>query len=178
VDVTTITTTADEWQYDLSYEIMAVKHMWKDDSSNLVRVSPTDLIQLHRGDSTADGSSTRWALVGTNQILLWPTPDDEYDINLIYVPRPTEMSYDTHDPSDQTYGGVPVEYHKAIELYALAEAADYDDDQSSAVGLAYRQRYEEEIVRIKGAVSRKGGQLPPVRLRRSRGFRSREDIYP
>ena len=179
VDVTTLTTTADEWRYDLSYSVMAIKHIWVEGSDSMVRVSPSEIIDYHRADASTDGSVTRWALLGTNQLLLWPTPSTEYDISLIYVPAPSALTFDTHDPSDQAYGGVPTEYHKAIEMYALAEAADYDDDQSSAVGLAYRQRYEEEIMRIKAAVNRKGGPLPPVTLNRRRyRVRSREDIYP
>jgi hypothetical protein len=104
--------------------------------------------------------------VGTNQILLWPTPDEEYDISIIYIPRPTELTFDSHDPSDPTYGGVPVEYHKAIEMYALAEAADLDDDASSRMGMDYRARYLEEVQNINRVLNRKGGPMPPARLNR------------
>jgi hypothetical protein len=79
------------------------------------------------------------------------------------------MSFTTHDPSTDTYGGIPVEFHPAIRLWALAEAADYDDDESSEKGETYRRRFEEYLrVSLRRRVNGKGGALAPARLARSK----------
>ena len=180
VGTSTITTTASEWQYDLSYAVMAITQIWRDGETNpMIRVTPEEIIELRRSSSgTSDATTLRWALQGTNMILLWPTPTAAFDINLIYVPRPTELSFDTHDPSTSTYGGVPVEYHKAIEMYALAEAADWDDDASSQAGLTYRARFEDELRNVRAGTNRKGGRLPQARVGRRRFGARDNDTYP
>ena len=73
------------------------------------------------------------------------------------MPRPTALSATADVPSD-----VPAEFHKAIEFYALREAADYDDDQSSYLGRYYDQQYTAWITRIKKAIWQKGGSKLPV----------------
>lgn len=179
VATSTIDTTADEWQYDLSYAVMAIVQIWRDgETYPMVRVTPEEIIDLRRSSSaTSDATVLRWALQGTNMVLLWPTPTAAYSINLLYVPRPTELSFDTHDPSTATYGGVPVEYHKAIEMYALAEAADWDDDTSSQSGIAYRARFEDELAKVKSGTAWKGGRMPRARVGR-RQVRYNSDVYP
>jgi hypothetical protein len=105
--------------------------------------------------------------------MVWPTPASSSSLTIYYVPEPTEMSSSTHDPSISTYGGIPTEHHKAIELYMLSECGDYDDDQTSAQGARYAQLYETEVLKIKRAQKFKGGRrLPPARP----GSRSRARI--
>lgn len=168
-----VQTTADEWQYDMSSNIMAITLLWRDgEASETVRVSPDEIIELRRANgTTTDASSLRWALAGTNMLLLWPTPSAEYDIDFLYVPRPTEMSFETHDPSETTYGGVPVEYHKAIELWALANASDHEHEGGTQRGVNYLAQFDEYLKRtVRPSVNRKGGRLAPVRVGRRGNF--------
>ncbi len=177
VQASTLTTTVDEYQYDLSYTVMAIKEMWRD-GELMVRMSP-DEIQGYRR-SAGSGSITRWSLIGSNMLYFWPTPTTAYDINIVYVPRPTELSFETHDPSSPTYGGIPIEYHKAIELWALSNASDHEHEQGTQRGVNYLAQFDEYIKRvIKPAQARKGGILPRSRVgaRRANDY-SRNDRYP
>ncbi|MBA2707090.1 MAG: hypothetical protein H0U59_04715 [Gemmatimonadaceae bacterium] len=174
----TVTTTANEWQYDLSSNIMAIVSIWRDgQDAPMVRMQPEE-IQNYRS-SSGSGSITRWATSGTNMLLFWPTPTAEYTINLIYVPRPTELSFDTHDPSSATYGGVPVEFHKAIELWALSNASDHEHEQGTQRGVSYLAQFDEYIKRVvKPALARKWGVQPRSRIGRRRYTAWDNDRYP
>ena len=173
-----VTTTADEWQYDLSQNIMAIVSMWRDGEYNpMVRMTPTDIQGFRR--SSGSGSTLRWATAGTNMLLLWPTPTSEFTIDFLYVPRPTEMSFDSHDPSNPTYGGVPIEYHKAIELWALANASDHEHEQGTQRGVNYLAQFDEYVKRVvKPAVARKWGPLSPAKIGRGRTHGFDNDRYP
>lgn len=176
-----VQTTADEWQYDLSTNIMHITLIWRDgETEPMIRVSPEELIELRRSNGTAtDAATLRWALAGTNMLLLWPTPTAVYDIDFVYVPRPSEMSDNSHDPSSATYGGIPVEYHKAIELWALANASDHEHEGGTQRGVNYLAQFDEYLKRVvRPGVNRKGGQLPPVRVGRRSSFRHDNDRYP
>lgn len=177
---TEITTTADEWQYDLSYSVMQIKHIWRDgETSPMSRVTPDEIIELRRANSSdSDSTTLRWALLGANMLLLWPTPTSAYDINLLYVPRPTEMGANEHDPSAGTYGGIPVEYHKAIELWALSNASDHEHEGRTQSGQKYLLEFEAYIARIQAGVNRKGGALPRAKVGRRSPRVEANGIYP
>lgn len=161
VATSVLSTTADEWQYDLAYAVMAIKYLWRDGSTEkMIRVDSEQIVEMRESaNQDVPGTVIQWAMLGGNQVLVWPTPTEEYQMNIIYVPRPTELSFDTHDPQDPTYGGVPIEYHKAIEYFALAEAADYDDDAGTAQGDRYKALYEAEIRRVKTSLDGKSGRM-------------------
>jgi hypothetical protein len=176
-----VQTTADEWQYDLSNNIMVIKVLWRDgETSQSIRVNPEEIIELRRanGDGVA-ASNMRWALSGTNMLLIWPTPTEEYDIDFLYVPLPTELSFETHDPSEATYGGVPVAFHKAIELFALANASDHEHEGRSDQGIKYLAQFDEYMRRtVVPAMNRKGGPLPRVRVGRYNSISYDNGRYP
>lgn len=168
VATATMDTTADEWQYDLSSTIMVIKELYRDgDNQQMIRVTPQDILDYRRLSQSADSAVVRWAVQGANMLMLWPTPTEAYTLNMVFVPRPTEMSFDTHNPSDATYGGIPTEFHSAIRLWALAEAADYDDDSTSGYGRNYRQEFDQYM---RGFVipklNKRAGALPAARLKR------------
>lgn len=175
-----VTTTADEWEYDLSSNIMVIKNIWRDgESDRMVRVTPEEILEFRRTNGTGTASTLRWALGGTNMLMLWPTPTEEYTIDLIYVPRPAEMSDDGHDPSNPTYGGVPVEFHKAIELWILFNASDHEHEQGTQRGVNYLAQFDEYLKRVVlPAMNRKGGPLPRARVGRTRPLSFDNGRYP
>lgn len=177
-----VTTTADEWQYDLSSNVMVIKMIWRDgETAPMVRVTPEEILELRRTSSATDDDVLRWAIVGTNMLMFWPTPSEAYDIQFVYVPRPTEMSSAEHDPSNPIYGGIPTEYHKAIELFALANASDHEHEQGTDRGLRYLAQFDEYVKRsVLPGVNRKGGgSMPRARVgRRVRPIGSRNDTWP
>lgn len=181
VAATVVTTTADEWQYDLSSNVMVIKNIWRDgEDSPMIRVDPEEILELRRANGAGTSvSNLRWAMSGTNMLLFWPTPTEEYDISLIYVPRPSEMAAEEHDPANPTYGGVPVEYQKAIELWALMNASDHEHEGRTKSGLDYLQQFEAYLGRVvRPGVNRKGGRLPRARVGRGPMIRAKNDIYP
>jgi len=170
VEQGSLTTTASTWQYELDTDFLAIEEMYREESDGAVqlarRETAVEIIDRHRGSNTsADSTLTYYATAGSNLLLVWPTPASAYTLKLLYVPRPTELSSSNHDPSDATYGRIPAEFHKLIELWTLAEAADYDDDAGSQHGDRYRFQFEEGIKRMRAAIRGKGGKrLAPARL--------------
>lgn len=177
--VTTITTAADDWQYELAAATMAIKQIWRDgETSPMIRVTPEEIIEFRRANAGTNVSSLRWALEGANLLLLWPTPSSIYTIDVIHVPKPTEMTATTHDPSSATYGGIPVEYHKAIELWALANASDHEHEGRTQQGLNYLSQFESYIRTILRSVNRKGGSPARARIGRRPIVSFDNDTYP
>lgn len=183
--------TANTGDYTLPTGILSVRaFQWANaggSSGVPERVSVDEILRLR---SWADGSSstlpaTYYAVAGTNLLMVYPTPSSADTITVYYVPRPTAMSSASHDPSNATYGGVPAEFHPAVEKYALWHLASMDDDQTSGQGERYRIEYEGDngrgglIARMRGQILRHGGrpgraQFAPSRRR----LGGRNDVYP
>lgn len=178
-----LTLTTDTWKYDLPTSMLQLREVYSDSSTGSVqleRVSTENLLSLRRAaDTTSDPSVMRYAVEGSNLFMVWPTPSSAAVLDVFYVPKPTEMSSGSHDPSNATYGGVPSEFHHAILLYALAQMADQEDDGSSKMGDKYMMEFEQEIRRVKAHVNRKGGRLAPARVKRRFGYVRRDpSVYP
>lgn len=152
--------TADVADYELSSTILAIHNITDSDGIPLQRVTEEEINQYRRASASAT-SVMRYAVSGSNLLMLWPTPSTAATLSIYYVPRPTAMSSGTHDPSDTTYGGIPAEWHKALEFYALWQAADYDDDVTSAQGDRYYGQYQLWINKIRKHTRLKGGRRQP-----------------
>lgn len=175
-----VTTTADEWRYDLPTVAMDIIEVWlEDDGGNTVpfeRTSSRHIIRLRAAlETDISGPMRYWATEGSNLIMFWPTPTSVETINLLYVPRPTAMTTGSDSPS-----GVPAEFHKALEIYALWQAGDADDSASSKKGEYYRQLYEGPdgsggwLDRIRTHMRRRGGRrLAPIDFSRGVAVGSR-----
>jgi hypothetical protein len=127
--------------------------------TRLARKSPHE-IQAMRLGSAIPATSTPdcYALEGATLLLIHPLPSEASTLAIYYVPQPTPLSNPADDPSAGAFGGIPPEYHKAVEYYALIEAADYDDDSSSAVGQLYQQRYTDRVRDFRKRQFYKGGR--------------------
>lgn len=145
------------------------------------RVSPEEILRLRASASSVSSAypAAVYAVAGSNLLMVWPTPSSADTVTAVYVPRPTEMTADAHDPSNVTYGGIPAEYHDAIEFHAMWRLGSYADDQSSAQGERYRQLYDNEVKEIRKAVRAHGGRPGRAVLHPSRRrLPSRNDVYP
>jgi len=122
----------------------------------------------------------RYAVLGMNMLVIWPTPTTAAQLDVWYVPRPTAMSSGTHDPSVATYGKIPKEFHRAIEFYVLAKAAEYTNDKPSGMGQSYWAQYEAFIHRTAlPAQNRMGGRPPRARVGiRPQRNQGANDVYP
>lgn len=130
----------------------------------LQHASPDEIIQRRVAtQGTAVGPARFYALNGADVLMLWPTPSTGDSLTFYYVPRPTALSGPSDNPSSASLGGIPSEWHNAIEWFALWQGADYMDDDSSKQGERYRAYYEASIKQIKKERSRKGGRnLGPI----------------
>lgn len=124
----------------------------------LERVPPDYILQARQGAVVAASPLKWYALNGANMIMLHPAPSGTDTITIYYVPRPTVMAAGANDPSQIAYGGIPSEWHKAIEFYALWQGGDYSDDETSQAGATYFQEYQAWIRRIRQQRDRRGGR--------------------
>lgn len=130
-----------------------------------LEVTTIDEILAMRRTTTANVSPAQfYAVAGSDMLLVYPAPATADTLTIYYVPRPTTLSAGSDTPSE-----IPSEFHKAVEFYALREAADYSDDSTSQGGMAYQQLYEQWIKRIKKWVWLKGNhRMPRATVRRNR----------
>lgn len=162
VNCADLTTTANEWKYTLPTSILSLLDLTYQASSSsttsaLERTTPAEILRLRQQGAT-NSTPSYYALAGNDLLMLYPTPSSVDTIELLYVPRPAAMAATADSPSAETYGGIPSEYHKAIECYALWQAGDYSDDASSNIGSEYRRTYLELIREFKRAIRKKGGR--------------------
>jgi hypothetical protein len=165
--------TASEGDYDLQkaadpgLAYLAIDRFVDSNNRPLLRIERDELFELRRASATASSGQRRYALSGANMLHIWPAPGSAETLTVWYVPRPTEMTTSGHDPSDPTYGGIPAEYHEALEFYALWRLASYDDDISSNQGDRYFGQYQVWLAKIKKGMHRKGGpRMPKANLGR------------
>lgn len=113
-------------------------------------------------------------------LMLYPVPAATDTLTIYYIPVPSAMSASGDDPSTASLGGIPAQLHPAIEFYACARAASYDDDQSSAQGQRYLDRYQNEIRRYRLLMKRRGGRRMPRAQVGRPGTRIHHtnDVYP
>lgn len=130
-----------------------------------LEVVSVDEILAMRRTTTANVSPAQfYAVGGSDLLMIYPTPASADTLNIYYVPRPAVLSASASSPDE-----IPAEFHKAVEFYALREAADATDDQSSQDGLAYQQLYEQWVRRVNKWVALKAHhRMPHATVSRSR----------
>lgn len=108
-------------------------------------------------------ASDQYALMGFDQLLLGQAITSGDVITVQHVPKPTAMSNDSHDPSNETYGGIPVQFHRAILDYMCWHGAVKEGSLGQAE--QYRILYEgkdslggpgSDLGRIKAATNMRG----------------------
>lgn len=178
-----VATIADTWKYRMPTSVLAFKRLLTADSSSedqeAIQVAESELFDLRRSQLAVATTSTRmrYALMGADLLLVWPTPTAAGTIDAFYVPYPTAMSSGSHDPATETYGGIQAQYHPAIYLWALAQAADREQHTTSQAGLKYRAEFDDYIKRIRIDLNRRKGPLPRARIGNRRALvPSRNDI--
>lgn len=121
-----------------------------------IRTTADEILRMRA--ATSSGSTRYYALQGNDLLMFYPDLAESDVVTVYYVPKPTEMSSGSHDPATDTYGGIPLEYHSALEEYAAWKMADYDDDSSSQMGVLYHAEYERLVRQTLKAVRGKGGR--------------------
>ena len=106
----------------------------------------------------ANGDPTHIAYEG-QQVLLYPTPQSSDDeLHILYVPRPTSALVGTTDsPATTAYGGIPEEYHPALESYVKWKGSQHSNDQATGNGQSFQQEWETAIMEAIVSESRRAG---------------------
>jgi hypothetical protein len=157
--------------YNLPSSALAFKSLWVSPASgqtaDLTRASSADIISRRRYAAVAVAPYL-YSLEGANLLMLYPDAQSASDLlEGIYVPRPTKMSGAADDPSVAGFGGVPEEFHPALEEYVKWQAADWDDDTSSKVGQRYQENWDKAVLAAKVDLNKKlGVRWGPARLGR------------
>jgi len=147
-----------------NYEIVSLEEMIRRQSSGYVTPTWRKVVAF-------DG----------NLLIVSPTPSESEVIRFYYVPRPTAMTDDVNDPSTDTYGGIPSQYHRALEYYMLWQAAEHVEKTRPLGPVDYFNLYENECKLI---LDRKrqmvGRKLSPAQVGYpdSRRHPTRNDVYP
>ncbi len=169
----TLTETSGTGDYTLDSSILRVVG-WSWTSSGTVytpdRVSVVEMLRLRQNNSTTGGTPSAWAQAGANLLMVYPSPTAADTITIYYVPEPVVLSAAADTPSE-----IPDWGHPAVEKYALAALASYDDDASSAQGQRYRDDYEFWVQKIRRHLLLKGGPLPRAKVNRSGARVGRHD---
>lgn len=158
-----ISISANDFEYELKDALtddpLAILNVITSDTKPCERISPEELHEYRRASPAMSSAYTFfYAVDGANLLLLYPTPQAASTLTVYYVAKPTEMSSAAHDPSDVTYGNIPVQWHDAIEYWALFRMAGYDDDASSQMGMAYRGLFDNRIREIRRELRNLGGR--------------------
>ncbi len=139
-----------------------------------------EMIDRQAANTAMTGGTTVVAMEG-NLLIVFPTPSTGTTIRYFYIPRPTAMTNDAHDPSSATYGGVPSEYHKALEYYMLWQGAEYDNKKAPMTPQDYAGAFQGLCKQYRKAHRAKAQRgLRPARIGypgRNYGGR-RNDVYP
>jgi hypothetical protein len=186
VTSTTVTPGATS-DYTLTSSVLEIVYMSATSAGityQLERLTVPELLEVRRNASASTAPTQYYALAGQNTVLFHPTPGSADTYTLYYVPVPTALSAGSDDPSNASNGGIPTAYHKAIEYFALSEAADANDDASSQMGAKYFQLYQDQVRKIRRHLRARGGdRLPRVRPVGGKGYRGHypnhdNSVYP
>jgi len=174
-------------EYQMPTEVLEIVGMYIQSTSGvgpaLERISVPQMIEQRRLSIPSGSPVQSYALAGANLLMFWPLPASTDIIEMYYIPVPAALSASGDDPSTLANGGVPKQLHKAIQYWACAEGASYDDDQTSAQGQRYRDDYDKEITRYKKFLRLRGGKrnqraVPnDVRKRGRRAFHDNSIYY-
>ncbi len=143
-------------------------------------VTLEEMIARQSANVALDRSGVSVVAYEGNLLIVHPTPGAGESIRYFYVPRPTPMTDDAHDPSTATYGGIPTEYHKALEYYMLWQGAEYDDKRAAMGPQDYNSAFEGLCKEYRKRHRQKAQRgLRPSRVGYpGRRYGRRNDVYP
>jgi len=160
ISTTTINLSAGTASYTLSSTIHRIKEMYVTpvgaQQSQPLQLTTLDYILRRRqsggGTAVATGSVTHYALLGINDLEVYPTPAAADVLTVWFVGLPTALSAN----GDLSILQEPYS-SKLLEYGALAEGADFKDDPKE---VEYRQMYDLWMRKYQAHLNRKKGSQP------------------
>jgi hypothetical protein len=184
VDIGEMTLISGTAEYRLDSNILAVDDGRGANPAGIGNYKIVPLEEMIRRQSAGYvGPSARQVCAFDGDLLIVsPTPADSATvIRFYYVPKPTVMSADSHDPSDITYGGIRTEYHRALEYYMLWQAAEDVEKTSPMRPTDYFEIFQGECKLVRDRRwAMQGRKLAPAQVGYpdSRREPLRNDVYP
>jgi len=164
-----LTLVVNEGDYRLDVDILALTEAFlPSGTTKLIIVGLQDILELRRVNaSVPSGYGVRRLAIEGSFAMVWPIPTSAEVIRYVFVPKPTAMTSDAHDPATITYGGIPEEYHESLLLYMNWKGARADGAKPPHTPKEYHDLYRESLVDIKKAHAHKSdtrGRLRPARV--------------
>lgn len=150
VESGTTTLAAGQYDFTIDTDILLIQDCYLSGTTQnypMTQVTVHELLAMRQSLVNTAIGPLYYAVAGSNLFMVHPTPTAASTITIYYVPRPVTLSSGSASPDE-----IPAEFHKAVEFYALAEMADYDDDASSAQGERYRQEYEKWVGKARARI--------------------------
>lgn len=155
-DVADVALSVGTYVYTTDAAVLRIKTAWitRADGSEtraLQQVSPEQIVDWRQsnGTPTGDGVVTHYAMMGYNQLVVWPTPTAADELSLFYVGLPTALSDATDVPVIQE----PY-VTECLVNGACFKAALFLGDPNWEI---YKKLFEEARARFRGHLNRKRG---------------------
>lgn len=170
-------------EYRLGAEILAIDDGRGSTPAGIgpyVLIGMNEMLERQSANIVSAGYRKYIAIEG-NLMVVSPTPESNETLRFFHVPRPTEMTQDSHDPSAETYGGIPTEHHRAIEAYMTWRASEFDEKTLPMSPKDYFDLFRAECALVRQRKrGMRGRRLLPGRVGYpgSRRIPLRNDVYP
>lgn len=156
--VATMTLTAGATTYTLPSGAVRIKQMTVTSGGVTFRpLVPTSIEQIlewqaqNGGIAAVNGTVSHYAILGVDEMVVWPTPSAADTITVYYVKQPTALSGSSDVPS------IPEPYAtRCLENGALYEAALFAKDPDAPV---YKAEYEMAKRELRGHLRRMQGAM-------------------
>jgi len=168
-----MTLTVDEGDYAIDSDILAFEDVSYSPASGQARsLTQIDTWQIRDMRLSEAATDPLYYSYEGQTIMLFPTPLSSSDtLHIIYVPRPTALSTTADNPSGGSFGGIPEEYHPALEAYVKWKAGEHANDKASQNGQMFKAEWEAAVVETRVAELRKAGvRLGSVNIGRGRNY--------
>lgn len=158
VEPITIALTAGDSEYDLtSYNILAVvDYVNTDDNRSSLWVAPTSEV-LARRLWGSQGAARRFTVLGTDLMIVNPTPAEDGEFTFYAVVQPTELT--TDDGETDLADQIPAFAQKGVEAWMCIEASEKVKDFQGVQ--YYTARYKEECVKTRKRMRQMAGRYLP-----------------
>lgn len=160
VSTATMSLTAGTASYTLPSQVVRIKGMYVTpvggaQSQPMIQTTLDFILrrrQASGGAGAATGYVTHYAVLGSTDIEVYPTPRSADTITIYYVGLPTPLSANADVPVlQEPYSS------KVLEYGALAEAGDYKGDPMTD---EYRAMFQLWMSKLKTQITRKAGAQP------------------
>jgi hypothetical protein len=138
--------------YDLPSDCEEIAEIWTDhDVRPMRKMGPREFREQQVMYPTVEGWPQAYTVLGfddatplstsTRKIEIWPRPDKDYTMRLVYIRKPVMLDATTSEPL------IPVLSRAVLMWGALADLRDYHDDERSVQAETMFNQYLHEMIK-------------------------------